>query len=71
MGLGTVIERMPGLILILFAVMLVIACFFMRNTQEKLENFTLSNRRMLVVVILLLWSILSLSEISQFLYVNF
>lgn len=71
MGLGTVIERMPGLILILFAVMLVIACFFMRNTQEKLENFTFSNRRMLVVVILLLWSILSLSEISQFLYVNF
>lgn len=71
LGLGSVIDHLPGLLLVVFVVLLVLACFFMKNTQEKMESFTFSNRKILVVVILLLWSILSLSEISEFLYVNF
>lgn len=70
-GFGGVIESAPWLILSVFVIALVIACFVMKNTEEKVESFTFTNRKMIVVTVLMLWSILSLSEISEFLYVNF
>ena len=71
LGLGGIIENSPGLILCIFVIALVIACLVMKNTKEKVESFSFTNRKMLVVTVLMLWSILSLSEISEFLYVNF
>ena len=70
-GLGTVIEAYPWLIMVVFVAMLVIACFAMKNTEEKVEQLKLNTRKLLVVVGLLLWSILTLSEITEFIYVNF
>lgn len=70
-GLGTVTEAYPWLIMVVFVAVLVIACFVMKNTKEKVEQLKLNTRKLLVVVGLLLWSILSLSEITEFIYVNF
>ena len=43
----------------------------MRNTQEKIKDMKLTNGRIVTVVLLMIWSILSMSEVSEFLYVNF
>lgn len=70
-GFGALMERYPCCLLLLFVIALVLACFFMRNTQEKAEAMQFTNRKAVVTVILLVWSILSLSEISEFIYFNF
>ena len=79
-GLGGLMESKPWLILTLFIVVLMAACFTMKNTQEKMALFTFSpekgsHRKMLwkclVTAGLLFWSILSLAEISEFLYFTF
>ena len=70
-GLGTVTEAYPWLIMVVFVAVLVIACFAMKNTEEKATQLKLNNRKFVTVVGLLLWSILSLSEITEFIYVNF
>lgn len=70
-GLGGLIERYPCLLLLIFVIILVLACFFMRNTQEKVESMEFTNGKAVVTVILMAWSIMSLSEISEFIYFNF
>ena len=57
--------------MVVFVVVLVIACFAMKNTEEKATQLKLNNRKLVTVAVLLLWSILSLSEITEFIYVNF
>ncbi len=54
-----------------FAAVLVCACVWMRNTQEKVADGRYGIRRIVTTVGLLIWSILSLSEVSEFLYFNF
>ncbi|MDD6203102.1 MAG: MBOAT family protein [Lachnospiraceae bacterium] len=61
-------------LLLFFAVMLVLlllSVFLTKNTQEKVRVFTFSGRKMAVSLILLVWSILSFSGVSEFLYFNF
>lgn len=70
-GLGKIMTSYPWLTLTLFTVICLIACFTLKNTQEKAAELTFSNRKFLVVVVLMLWSIMSLSGISEFLYFNF
>lgn len=50
---------------------LLLACQCMRNTQEKVNDGRYGKRRIAATVALLVWSILSLSEVSEFLYFNF
>lgn len=71
LGLSGVIASYPGLLLILFVVVALLACFFMKNVQDKVREMRFTNAKILVVVVLMVWSILSLSEVSEFLYVNF
>lgn len=71
LGLGSVMNAYPGLLLLLFTMMVLLACVFMKNTQEKVMAMKLSNVKIVVIVVLMIWSILSLSEVSEFLYVNF
>ena len=71
MGLGTVISNYPGLFPILFVTIVVIACVTMRNTQEKINKMKLSTGKLLAVVGLMIWSIISLAEINEFIYINF
>ena len=79
-GLGGLMEAKPWLMLTLFIVILVVACFTMKNTQEKMALFTFSSEKgsqkkmtgkCIVTAGLLFWSILSLAEISEFLYFTF
>lgn len=71
LGLGALIQTCPWLISAAFALVLTLACFVMRNTQEKVNDGRYGVRRIAVTVGLLLWSVLSLSEVSEFLYFNF
>lgn len=70
-GLSNVLQIYPGFFLVLFTLAVIISCFAMKNTQEKAEHMKLTNSRIIVIVVLMLWSILSLSDVSEFLYVNF
>ena len=71
MGLGPLMQACPWLIPAVFAALLVCACLWMRNTQEKVADDRYGLWRIVVTVGLLIWSILSLSEVSEFLYFNF
>lgn len=43
----------------------------MKNTKERLKNFKASKGVVFITVLLLVWSIMSMSEVSNFIYVNF
>lgn len=47
------------------------ASIFMKNTDERIETFKPSGRLIAACTVLLILSILSLSEVSKFIYVNF
>ena len=71
MGLSPLMQACPWLIPAVFVALLVCACLWMRNTQEKVADDRYGLWRIVVTVGLLIWSILSLSEVSEFLYFNF
>jgi D-alanyl-lipoteichoic acid acyltransferase DltB (MBOAT superfamily) len=70
-GIGCIIDNYPALPLLIFVVVILFACFFMRNTQEKAADGRYNGRRIVVTVLLMVWSIVSLSDVSEFLYFNF
>lgn len=70
-GIAGLLEGNQWILLAVFAAILVFACFFMKNTQEKVENLKLTKWKMAVTVVLMIWGIMSLSEISEFIYSNF
>lgn len=61
----------PYVILALFFCFPVFASSAMKNTNEKTENFSPSVLRCVLSCLLLVWSVLSLSGVSTFLYFNF
>lgn len=71
LGLQFLIQACPWLMLTVFVLLVLLACLVLRNTQEKVNDNRYGTKRILVIVGLLLWSILSLSEVSEFLYFNF
>lgn len=70
-GLSSLMEMQPWLLPMIFIVLVVLACLFMRNTQEKVAMMKLSKKKIFVVIVLFMWSLLSLSSMSEFLYFNF
>lgn len=70
-GFGGLIESFPWLPLVLFIFVAALACFWGRNTQEKVAVMKFNSREIIVVLMLVMWSILSLSDVSEFLYFNF
>lgn len=71
MGFGGIITAYPGFFLVLFVLLVLLACFFMRNTQEKVKTMKYSYGNIITIVVLMIWSIMSLSDVSEFLYFNF
>ena len=49
----------------------VILASFSKTMKERCENFAASGKKIAVTVILFTWSVLSLSEVAEFIYVNF
>ena len=70
-GFGGIIDACPWLLFVLFIVVCVLACFFIKNTQEKVADGKYTGKRMIVTTGLLLWSVMSLTGVSEFLYFNF
>ena len=69
-----IFDLFSNLTVTLFVVFIIgsmIACFTMKNTQEKLAEFKPTIRKMWVTIFLLFWSVISLSGISEFIYFNF
>lgn len=61
----------PGVPAVVMTTALLTACFFMKNTTQKTEQMKWNAGKMLVTAGLLFWSVMSLADITQFLYVNF
>lgn len=58
-------------LLLAFMAFAVFASTKMKTTAERVREFTPSKGKIAIIVILLTWSVLSLSEVAQFIYVNF
>lgn len=60
-----------ALVNVLVVVFSLFASTKMKNTSERTASFKASKASVAVTVFLLVWSILSMSEVSNFIYVNF
>ena len=70
-GLNGFIEQYPAIPFIVVLVILLIGVFFLRNTQEKVKQEAYDWKRTIVTVGLMVWCMVSLSDVSEFLYFNF
>lgn len=57
--------------MLVFFVFALVAILCMKNTNEKLEEYKPSWKKITTTVILFMWSLVSLSGVSTFLYFNF
>ena len=71
LGMEGLFESHPLLPCIVLISGLVFGVFFMKNTQEKIKTEKYGVWRSLVTVILIVWSVISFSDVSEFLYFNF
>lgn len=70
-GLGSLLEASMDVTVWGMLILLIMAVFFMKNTQEKVPAGKYNWQRSLFTVVLLVWCIISLSDVSEFLYFNF
>lgn len=76
LGLQGVIDAYPAILFLFFLVMSFIFVWFCKNTKEKTEELDFDGTKryggkMVLTIVLFTWSIISLSEISEFIYFNF
>lgn len=71
LGMGGLMQACSWFMPVVFVLILILVCMIMRNTQEKVNDGRYGARRIVVTVGLLLWSVFSLSDVSEFLYFNF
>lgn len=71
LGLNGVFDRYPWLPCAILLSVFTYAVFFMKNTQEKLQTKEYNWVRSVITIGLIVWSVLSLSDVSEFLYFNF
>ncbi|MBQ9437145.1 MAG: MBOAT family protein [Lachnospiraceae bacterium] len=70
-GFNPLFTAYPALPLYLFLLFCLAIVFFAKSTSEKMEAFSGKKRELIGTALLLFWSIVSLSSISQFLYFDF
>lgn len=71
LGFLDLFERYPTFPCVSFLIILLIAVYFCKNTQEKMANSQFGVKRSLITILLIVWSVISLSDVSEFLYFNF
>lgn len=71
LGFQVIVDKLPYLPAVLLGVALLLVTFAAKNTQERVEQFCFSKKQAAVTVLLMFWSIISLSGVSVFLYYNF
>lgn len=71
LGLGGFIENYADIVIWIVLIILVLAVVFGKNVQEKVKAAKYNWIRSIVTMILIVWCVISLSDVSQFLYFNF
>ena len=71
LGLLDLFESYPAMPCVVLLLVLLFAVYFMKNTQEKMAGKQYGVKRSLVTIFLIVWSVISLSDVSEFLYFNF
>lgn len=76
LGLQGVMDACPALLFLIFLAILFVFVWFCKNTKEKTEEFHFDKTKryggkMVLTIVFLTWGIISLSEISEFIYFNF
>ena len=71
LGIRGVVEAHIGVFIPLLLASLVLVCLFAKNTNEKAKSFNYSLGKGILTLVLLTWSIVSLSNITEFLYFEF
>ena len=71
LGLQGLVDRLPGMALFFIVFIALFLAVFAKNGQERVEGFCYKKGQMAVTVLFLVWSIVSLSGVSVFLYSNF
>ena len=70
-GLESVLEASKDITMWGVLLLLMLGTVFLRNTQEKMNNNKYNWIRSAITVILMVWCVISLSDVSEFLYFNF
>ena len=70
-GMQGVINCFPPIVLLFFLASTLFAVWFTKNTQEKVKIFVPTILKLMVFLALMILGVVSLSEISEFLYFNF
>lgn len=65
------LSHYPEMIVIALVAVPLIGCLRMKNTQEKLDSFSFTRRKLLVTVGLFFYGLMSLESVTVFLYANF
>lgn len=71
LGMDGIIDAYPILPCVVIVGVLIFGVFFMRNTQEKIKTERYGIWRSVITIILMVWSIMSFADVSEFLYFNF
>lgn len=66
-----IMERFPEIFVLGFIGAALMGCLTMKNTQQKLQTFHFTYRKLLVTVVLLFYGIISMESVTVFLYANF
>ena len=71
LGFGGLITALPGMFMLIYLIIVLIMCFVARNTQEKVATMKFNAKEIVLITIFLVGSIISLSQITTFVYFNF
>lgn len=70
-GMDGIIDAYPILPCVVIVSTLIFGVFFMKNTQEKIQTEKYGVWRSIITIILIVWSVISFADVSEFLYFNF
>lgn len=71
LGMEGIIDTYPILPCVIIIIGLLSGVFLMKNTQEKIKIEKYGGWRSIVTIVLIVWSVISFSDVSEFLYFNF
>lgn len=71
LGMESIFSRYSMLPCVIIIVGLLLGVFLLRNTQEKIKIEKYGVWRSIFTIILIIWSVISFSDVSEFLYFNF
>lgn len=71
LGMAGLVSSYPQIPCIVFMIVFLFCVLFMKNTQEKVKQERYGVLRSLIAIGLIVWSVISFADVSEFLYFNF